>query len=129
MMIIDNLLKHITNENLPIIDDISDTIIEYKVKDVHGLIDLEEYLFQIDGKKMTQTEKIDYCINIINSNKTYLDDLDYNQSLKLIDLKKKLQVENEKSNQIILIIKIYSIMNITIPFIKEAYDFIISDRL
>lgn len=129
MILIDNLIKHATSENLSIIDDISDTIIEYKVNDIQDLANLEEYLFQIDGKKMDQTEKIDCCINIINSNKTYLDDLNYEKSIEIINLKNKLKEEKNESNKIILIIKIFSIMNITIPFVKEAYNFIMSDKL
>lgn len=129
MVLIDNLIKHTTSDNLPIIDDISDTIVEYKVKDLQGLIDLEEYLFQVDGNKMNRKEKIEYCLDIINNNKEYLDELNYDDSLKLIDLKNKLKYENNEDNQIMLIVKILSMMNITIPFVKEAYDLIISDKI
>lgn len=127
MNLVENLMKCRNKENENIIKELLYCIKEEKIYSMEQLIDFENKIFTIDNRILNTKQRIKYCMyNIENSCCNY-DGLSLNEIRALTKLKNNMNGNDEE--KILNIIKINSITNREIMFVKEAYEYIIKGIL
>lgn len=125
----EELLKKFNNDNYKIINELIEVITDEKIDNVDSLEKYQESLFIINGEKMDENNKISYCINSIKSNPYISEGLDFMDIQNVMSMKQRLNDNISNEEKIILIIKLYSILEkeIMLPF--EAYKLIVGGKL
>jgi len=125
----EELLKKFNNDNYKIINELIEVITDEKIDNVDSLEKYQESLFIINGEKMDENNKISYCINSIKSNPYISEGLDFMDIQNVMSMKQRLNDNISNEEKIILIIKLYSILEkeMMLPF--EAYKLIVGGKL
>lgn len=126
----EELLKKFTNDNYKIINELIEVITDGNIDNVESLEEYQESLFIINNEKMSEENKIKYCIDSIFTNPYISEGLDFMDIQNVMSMKQRLNDNNIcNEEKIILIIKLYSILEkeMMLPF--EAYKLIISGKI
>lgn len=129
MDLIEELIEHKTVDNEPIVEELIECIKAENVTRIEELEDLEDKMFAFDGKVLNIKQRISYCyIEVVNAYYDY-DGLSLEEIKTLKGLKDS--VNNDKSDEenILNLIKIYSMTNRELMFLTEAYEFILKGIL
>lgn len=128
-MLIKELQKHITNDNVKYIEELTDIIIDEKI---HSLDDLKKYEDNFyknsNGEYLSIDERVQSCIDVIDRNPFEYDGLLYEQ-IKNLKSERKLIDDEIMENKLLHIIKYYYLTNRDNPFPYFTYHLITNNKI
>ena len=71
MILVNELLKNINNDNNYLVMDLTDLINACKFNEEEELKKYEDSKFTIDGKVLSDEERVNYCISILDPSYDY----------------------------------------------------------
>ena len=126
----EEIYKKINTENKKIVEFLIDIIESEDINNLEELKNYQEKLFQKNGKYISDKEKINYCINLINNSSYMSEDLDFLEIRDLTNMKYKLRDSScSDLEKKILIIKIFALVNYNMMLPYDAYKFILDDYI
>lgn len=127
--LIENLNLHKTEKNKDLVEEIIRCICEHDVDSIEKLALIEDKIFTINGKVLTNKERIKYCFfNIENTYYDY-DGMLMEEIKQLKKLKESISKDISEEAKILNLIMIHMLTNRELIFIKEAYTNIIKGIL
>lgn len=129
MSLIDNLMKFKTIENENIVEDLIECIENENIENLDQLSMLEDKFFTIDNKILDSEQRIKYCI--IGFERSYYDydGLSLQEIKTIKNFKDDIKKDINNEEKILKIIRINSMTNRELMFVRKAYDFIIDGIL
>ena len=106
-----------------------ETIIELKIHTLDDLKEQENKLFTINGHILNEQERIDYCMQIINSFSYDYDLLNFDEIQYYKQLKSKLNSDIPNEEKIKNLIILFNMTERNLLFLTESYDFIVNNVL
>lgn len=127
--LITTLLSHKTAENEEIVDELVDYINEENIISLEDLEAFEDRMFTFAGECLNTKQRISHCYVLIENAYYDYEGLSLQEIKDLQALKNSVNVDHSDTENILSLIKIYSITNRELMFLKEAYEFIINGLL
>ena len=130
MHLIEELLKKLNSKNLRIMMNLSDIITFHKYQSLDELIAYENKKFTVDGKILSNEERIKYCIEILDSSPYEYDDLNSDE-IQVYKKYRQLLDDNSSSidDKILSIIVLFSLTRRELYFPYEAYQYIMNSKI
>lgn len=128
MTLVQEIQKHVNNNNIFYIEELADIIIDEKLNSVEELEEYEKCYNKLDSKFNTIEEAVNFWIDVIDNDPYEYDDVSYD---KLQELKKERKLINDHllENKILHIIKYYHLTDRDNPFPYHTYQFILKGKL
>lgn len=127
MILVNELLKNINNDNNYLVMDLTDLIIACKFNEEEELKKYEDSKFTIDGKVLSDEERVNYCISILDPSYDY-ENLEYEEIQVYKELKNNIDKSSDLDTKIINIIKIFSLTHRDLYLPYQAYKLIINKK-
>lgn len=127
MILVNELLKNINNDNNYLVMDLTDLINACKFNDEEELKKYEDSKFTIDGKVLSDEERVNYCISILDPSYDY-ENLEYEEIQVYKELKNNIDKSSDLDTKIINIIKIFSLTHRDLYLPYQAYKLIINKK-
>ena len=127
--LITTLLSHKTAENEEIVDELVDYINEENIISLEDLEAFEDRMFTFDGECLNTKQRISHCYVLVENAYYDYEGLSLQEIKDLQALKNSVNVDHSDTENILTLIKIYSITNRELMFLREAYEFIINGLL
>ena len=128
MTLIQELQKHVNNENIYYIEELANIIIEEKINSIQELEEYEKQYNKVNDEYQTIEESINKWIKIIDQYPYEYDGLLYDQIQELKRERNLIDV-GTLENKILHIIKYYYFTKRDNPFPYQTYQLIIQNKL
>lgn len=129
MNIIDELLKHISNDNSKIIKEITEIICVNKINNMEELQQYENNKFKVNGYMLNKEEQVDYCINAFNSFSDDYLDLSFDECKLKSNYLTMLNGNINNEDKILVLIRLFSLTGREMFFPFEACRYVIEGRI
>ena len=128
MNLINEIKKHINENNSSIINELVELISIYNLKNLKDLKDLEESFFRTNNHNLNKKEKINYALTIMITADDY-ENLTFEEIQIYKTYKNNILKTNNLEEKIKNIIKLYNLSKRELIFPYEAYNLIIENKL
>ena len=129
MYLSEEIIKKINNLNSKLAKQLVEIINKNKILTIEELQNYENKIFIINGKTLTEQEKIDYCIKLYENYPFEYEDLTFEECKLERKYYNELNTDIPNKQKIINLIKLFSLTGREIYFLTEAYNLIINNKL
>lgn len=128
MYLSEEIIKKINNANSKISKQLIETINKNKISTIKELQRIEDKIFTINGKVLTDDERIDYCIKLYEKFPFDYEELTFEECIMERKYYNELNTNISNKQKIINLIKLFSLTGRDIYFLTETYNLIINNE-
>lgn len=129
MNIIDELLKHISNDNSKIIKEITEIICVNKINNMEELQQYENNKFKINNYILSKGEQVDYCIKAFDSFSDDYLELSFDEYKLKSNYVTMLKSNISIDDKILILIKLFSLTGREMFFPVEACKYVLEGKI